>query len=66
MSDSSHVQIINLTYDPANSEASARRVIFALNPEWESTPGAVEFVRFKEGITNTVGLPNASSHHAMH
>lgn len=48
-------QYIPLCYDPANSDTSARALIFTLYPEWETSPGEVEFVRFKEGITNNAG-----------
>lgn len=54
MSSSSNVKTIALHYDASNSESSARKLVFDLNPEWELSPGPVEFVRFKEGITNTV------------
>jgi len=47
---------INLAYDPANSDKSAKALIYALRPDWESSDGDVEFVRFKEGITNSVSL----------
>ena len=53
---SSSFRRLDLTFDSANSEASARQLIFSLNPEWEFTDGPVEFERFKDGITNTVGL----------
>jgi len=43
-----------LTYSPSDSDASARALIFALKPEWETSDGPLEFVRFKDGITNTV------------
>ena len=49
-----------LSYDPTNSEASARELLFALYPEWETSPGSVEFVRFKEGITNNVRMKDPS------
>lgn len=48
------VRTIPLAYDSADSDNSARELIYALNPEWKQAEGAVEFVRFKDGITNTV------------
>lgn len=50
----SELTYLQLSYDPSRSEESAREVIFALNPEWETSEGEVEFIRFKEGITNNV------------
>ncbi|KAH8592468.1 kinase-like domain-containing protein [Bisporella sp. PMI_857] len=49
----SSVRFIPLTYNPAESETSALRLILALRPEWENN-GKVEFVRFTDGITNTL------------
>ncbi|KAI9661477.1 MAG: hypothetical protein M1831_002999 [Alyxoria varia] len=45
---------ISLSYSPEDSEQTARSLIFALYPEWKTSPGSVEFVRFKDGITNTL------------
>jgi len=55
---SHQLRSLPLTYSPNDSEASARALIFALNPEWETSEGPLEFVRFKEGITNTVRFAN--------
>jgi hypothetical protein len=52
--DVSGLKYLPLSYDPINSDVSARELIYALYPEWETSPGDVEFVRFKEGITNNV------------
>lgn len=46
------VRRISLTYNPAESQTSALRLILTLRPEWED--GKVEFVRFTDGITNTL------------
>ncbi|KAI9728684.1 MAG: hypothetical protein M1828_002790 [Chrysothrix sp. TS-e1954] len=43
-----------LSYSAARSEDSARELIYALKPEWEHSPGPLEFIRFKDGITNTL------------
>lgn len=45
---------IPLSYNNADSQASALRLVLTLFPGWEHTGGKVEFVRFKDGITNTV------------
>ncbi|KAH7403350.1 kinase-like domain-containing protein [Cadophora sp. MPI-SDFR-AT-0126] len=51
-SGTSKVRFIPLTYNPAESQTSALRLILTLRPEWED--GKVEFVRFTDGITNTL------------
>ncbi|KAL8689893.1 MAG: hypothetical protein Q9218_004542 [Villophora microphyllina] len=43
-----------LSHTTTDSQASALRLVLALFPDWEDTDGNVEFVRFKEGITNTL------------
>lgn len=45
---------IPLSYDSSDSQTSALRIILTLFPEWEQAEGKIEFVRFKDGITNTV------------
>lgn len=50
----STVRFIPLTYAPASSQSSALRLILSLFPEWEHTSGTIEFVRFTDGITNTL------------
>lgn len=55
-SESSHhpVPFIPQTYTNAASDASARAIILALRPDWASTSSTIEFVRFTDGITNTL------------
>jgi ethanolamine kinase len=48
------IRHIPLRYDNANSQESALNLILALRPEWKETRDTIEFVRFKDGITNTV------------
>ncbi|KAL2354013.1 kinase-like domain-containing protein [Cryomyces antarcticus] len=48
------VRHIHLSYDNANSETSALKLILALEPGWEHSEGKIEFVRFTDGITNTL------------
>ncbi|KZF26504.1 kinase-like protein [Xylona heveae TC161] len=45
---------IPLTYNIADSQASALRLVLALYPQWEHEEGPIEFVRFTDGITNTL------------
>ena len=45
---------IPLSYNHADSQASALRLVLTLNPEWAQSDGKIEFVRFTDGITNTV------------
>ena len=51
---SSKVRFIPLTYNQAESQTSALRLILTLRPEWEHSKGNIEFVRFTDGITNTL------------
>lgn len=48
------VPTIPQTYTNDDSDASARRLILALRPEWSSSASNIEFVRFTDGITNTL------------
>ncbi len=50
----SKIRFIPLSYNNAESQTSALRLILALFPEWEHTDGKIEFVRFTDGITNTL------------
>ncbi|KAI9843342.1 MAG: hypothetical protein M1837_006468 [Sclerophora amabilis] len=45
---------IPLSYNNAESETSALRLIYALCPGWENEEGEVMFERFTDGITNTL------------
>ena len=49
------LRYIPLTYNNTESEKSAHALIFRLRPEWKHSEGKIEIVRFKDGITNTVG-----------
>jgi ethanolamine kinase len=46
---------IPLSYNNADSQTSALRLVLTLFPEWEHDEGKIEFIRFTDGITNTVG-----------
>ncbi|KAH7330309.1 kinase-like domain-containing protein [Rhexocercosporidium sp. MPI-PUGE-AT-0058] len=46
------VRFIPLAYNPTESQTSALRLILTLRPGWED--GKIEFVRFTDGITNTL------------
>jgi ethanolamine kinase len=48
------VRYIPLSYDSAESKSSAIRLILTLFPEWEKNKSDIEFIRFTDGITNTV------------
>lgn len=48
------VAFIPETYANADSDASARRLILTLRPDWASDDSRIEFVRFTDGITNTL------------
>ena len=50
----SKVRFIPLTYNQAESQTSALRLILTLRPEWEQSDGKIEFIRFTDGITNTL------------
>jgi ethanolamine kinase len=50
--DTGKIRFIPLSYNQAESQTSALRLILTLRPEWEN--GKVEFVRFTDGITNTL------------
>lgn len=50
------LRYIPLSYSPADSQSSALRLILTLNPDWEGPGNKIEFVRFTDGITNTVCL----------
>lgn len=68
MGSSDHVdappalRYIPLTYTPADSQASALRLILTLFPHWEGPDNKIEFVRFTDGITNTVRLLPIQTH----
>ncbi|KAF3762284.1 kinase-like protein [Cryphonectria parasitica EP155] len=53
---SSHhpVPFIPQTFTNNDSDASARSLILALRPDWSSPDSSIEFVRFTDGITNTL------------
>lgn len=50
------LRYVPLGYDNDCSEKSALALVFNLRPEWEHSEGPIEIVKFKDGITNTVGL----------
>lgn len=45
---------IPLRYDGARAHDSALELVLALRPEWTKTQDTIDFVRFTDGITNTV------------
>lgn len=48
------LRYIPLRYDNTDSHNSALALILTLRPEWKETRDTVDFVRFTEGITNTL------------
>ncbi|KAJ5587626.1 uncharacterized protein N7459_003391 [Penicillium hispanicum] len=48
------LRYIPLSYSPADSQSSALRLILTLIPDWEGPGNKIEFVRFTDGITNTL------------
>lgn len=48
------LRYVPLTYNNAESQTSALRLILTIFPDWEHEEGNVEFIRFTDGITNTV------------
>ena len=48
------LRYIPLCYDYADSHKTALALILALRPEWQDSKDTIEFVRFTDGITNTV------------
>lgn len=48
------VPILPFSYDSSDSQGSALRLIHAVRPEWDSPASNVKFVRFTDGITNTL------------
>lgn len=54
--DATHRPILFIpdTFTNNDSDASARRLVLALRPEWSSADSQLEFVRFTDGITNTL------------
>ncbi|KAF5529336.1 ethanolamine kinase [Fusarium mexicanum] len=52
--DFGHVPFLDLAYDNNESQDSARKLILTLMPDWASQDSNVEFVRFTDGITNTL------------
>ncbi|KAI1770903.1 ethanolamine kinase [Hypoxylon cercidicola] len=49
-----HLRHIPLSFDSEKPDSSARELIVALRPEWSSPGSNIEFIPFKEGITNTL------------
>lgn len=52
--DDHHIRYIPLTYDSAHSHDSALDLVLAVRPDWTAPGSNVEFVRFTDGITNTL------------
>ncbi|KAF2182236.1 kinase-like protein [Zopfia rhizophila CBS 207.26] len=48
------IRYIPLHYDNSDSHNSALNLILTLRPEWKETKDTIDFVRFTDGITNTL------------
>lgn len=60
------VRHIPLSYHKEDSDASATRLVVALYPDWQTSEGKIEFVRFTDGITNTVRSRDAEIVESRH
>ncbi|KAG5983262.1 hypothetical protein E4U55_000405 [Claviceps digitariae] len=49
-----HVRFIPLSYDNNDSQNSAMKLITTLFPHWAADEAHIDFVRFTDGITNTL------------
>jgi ethanolamine kinase len=49
-----HIRYIPLSYDGTNSQESALQLVLSIRPDWKLPGSNVEFVRFTDGITNTL------------
>ncbi|KAK1963739.1 choline/ethanolamine kinase [Colletotrichum sublineola] len=49
-----NVRTLPLFYDSEDSQQSATRLILTVRPDWASDDSNIEFVRFTDGITNTL------------
>ncbi|KAK3394566.1 kinase-like domain-containing protein [Podospora didyma] len=49
-----NIRYIPYSYTSADHHGSALRLVLAARPEWEGAESNVEFVRFTDGITNTL------------
>ena len=48
------VPFLPLTFDNADAENSALKLVYEFNPSWKTSEGEVEIVKFTDGITNTL------------
>ncbi|KAM7202450.1 Protein kinase-like domain containing protein [Rhypophila sp. PSN 637] len=49
-----HIRYVPLSYSSEDSDGSALRLVLAIRPDWDDATSKVEFVRFTDGITNTL------------
>ncbi|PNY26041.1 Ethanolamine kinase 1 [Tolypocladium capitatum] len=49
-----HVRFIPLSYDNGDSRRSALKLLLTLVPQWAADEAHIDFVRFTDGITNTL------------
>ncbi|KAL9046154.1 MAG: hypothetical protein Q9214_000939 [Letrouitia sp. 1 TL-2023] len=54
MDNKKDLRCLSLSYTQTDAQTSALRLVLTLFPDWEHAEGPVEFIRFKDGITNTL------------
>lgn len=50
----SSLKYIPQSYNNKDATSSVLRLIFTLRPDWQGEGNKIDFVRFTDGITNTV------------
>lgn len=53
---------IPLSYTNVDSEQSALRLVYAIEPKWREDKGSIEISKFTDGITNTVSVDRRPSY----
>jgi ethanolamine kinase len=55
------LRYIPLSYNNSESEDSALRLVYAIEPKWREEEGVVEITKFTDGITNNVSFGEGRS-----
>jgi len=55
------LRYIPLSYNHSESEDSALRLVYAIEPKWREEEGVVEITKFTDGITNNVSFRKGRS-----
>lgn len=56
MSSASSVKTIPILFDKDDTEGSAKRIVYALYPDWKNDGTGLKFKTFTQGVTNTVSM----------